>query len=157
MLICIFPFCAYVLFILYNIFIYLTSPFIYFIIYRKHKTPNNTLSKLKRTQAQNRFSRICISNRLARRLSAPILSTSTTIPCASMHRSPMQSTFIPCNPMHHTSMHHSAMHHSSMNSTPRHPRSRQERPELFCECPNTSADRFYRFFEVKKCILSLAL
>ena len=57
MLIWIFCFWAYVLFIVNNILNYLTSPFIYFIIYRKHKTPNNTISKLIRTQAQNRFFR----------------------------------------------------------------------------------------------------
>jgi hypothetical protein len=28
-----------------------------------------------------------------------------------------------------------------------------ERPELFCECPNMTTDRFYQFFGVKKCIV----
>jgi hypothetical protein len=93
-------------------------------------------------------------NRLARRLAAPILSTSTTIPCTSMHRTAMQSLSIHCTPMHRTPMHHSAIHHSSMHSTPRHPAAARKRPELFCECPNTSADRFYRFFRVYLCILS---
>ena len=62
--------------------------------------------------------------------------------------------FFHCNPMHHTSMHPFPMHHSPMHSTPRYPRSRQQRPELFCECPNMHADRFYRFFRVQMRILS---
>ena len=115
---------------------------------QKYDIDNKTTASPKRENANKRI------NRLARRLAAPDPSTSTTIPCTSMHRTAMHLCSTYRSPMHHTSMHHSAMHHSPMHRTPRHPQSPQQRPELFCECPNMHANRFYRFFRVYLCILS---
>ena len=56
-----------------------------------------------------------------------------------LHRTPMHSLSIHRTPMHHTAMHSS----SSYGCQPAN-----KRPELFCECPNMHADRFYRFFGV---------
>ena len=59
-------------------------------------------------------------------------------PCNSMHKTPMHLSAI-----HHTPMHHSSIPKTPMHHTPTHPDRPHERPELFCECPNMPAHRFY--------------
>ena len=150
MLIRVFPFCAYLSFIIYNIFNTLLSQK-YVIEYKKNTSPiwlftnkhiflfinsiwhtQNTTERYLHCTAMHRSS----------------MYRPGEIPRTPMHCSAMHHAAIPCTSMHHTSMHHSAMHQTAMHSTPRHHRSPQERPELFCECPNMPADRFYRFFRV---------
>ena len=115
------------------------------------------LLRLKRIGAQKRLTPFCVFGTSRIRLSPPEPSTRLTTPCTSMHSTSMHPcdihstsmhcTFIHRSPMHSTPMHQTAMHHSPMQIS-RYPNTitPQERPELFCECPNTTTHRFYQFF-----------
>ena len=121
--------------------------FLYYIIYKYYSSPKNTLLKIIKTQAQNRFSRESIFTRSARsarsvnqhddtlrfdawRFDASHFYVNNAIYIALLcilpylHSTPMQISRYP-------------------NTDPR-----QQRPELFCECPNMPSHRFYRFFRV---------